>query len=362
MKVHVKPDNSVTLIENIFIDRYMPSANGEFVKLYLYLLRCAGSGHELSVSSIADFFDHTEKDVKRALSYWEKLHLLSLDYDGAGNITDIVFLNGEEADNEPESAPAQEDSSAEEVSAAMETRTPPSRTISAARKQQLAQDKEIRQLFFVAEQYLGRPLSNSMSENLIYCYDALRFDTDLIEYLLEYCAERGKTSARYVEKVAIGWYRDGITTVNAAKEQAGLYRGEYFRILAALGITGRNPVPGEITVMKRWLDEDGTDLDMICEACERCIMHTGRANLKYVDGILGKWKENGWHTLAQVRAQDKPPAAQTAPGSRGSYTGRVLSARANAGRFSQIPHREYNWSDLEARLTGKTPKTKGGTD
>ena len=359
MKVHVRPDNSVTLIENNFIDRYMPSANGEFVKLYLYLLRCAGSGHELSVSSIADFFDHTEKDVRRALSYWEKLHLLSLDYDGAGNITDIVFLSGEETPEdapEPEKAPADEETAAVPAQSAV-----PPRTISAARKQQLAQDQEIRQLFFVAEQYLGRPLSNSMSENLIYCYDALKFSTDLIEYLLEYCAERSKTSARYIEKVAIGWYRDGITTVAAAKEQSGLYRGEYFRILAALGITGRNPVPGEIAVMKRWLDEDGTDLELICEACERCILHTGRANLKYVDGILGKWKESGWHTLAQVRAQDRPPAAQSAqaqPG-RSGYTGRVPASRANASRFSQIPHREYNWSDLEARLTGKT---KGGTD
>jgi hypothetical protein len=49
IKLHIQSDSGVTLIENIFIDRYMPGANGEFVKLYLYLLRCAGTGRELSI-------------------------------------------------------------------------------------------------------------------------------------------------------------------------------------------------------------------------------------------------------------------------------------------------------------------------
>ena len=35
-----KPSQSeVTLLSNIFIDDYMPEANGEFVKVYIYLLR-----------------------------------------------------------------------------------------------------------------------------------------------------------------------------------------------------------------------------------------------------------------------------------------------------------------------------------
>ena len=50
MKLHIESVKSFTLIENKFIDEYMPSADGEFVKLYLYLLRCAGSGTEVSVS------------------------------------------------------------------------------------------------------------------------------------------------------------------------------------------------------------------------------------------------------------------------------------------------------------------------
>src|SRR5699024_6936908 len=89
MKIHTAASSGATLIQNEFIDQYMPHANGEFVKVYLYLLRCAGSGRDLSLSSIADVFDHTEKDIQRALIYWEKLQLLRLGYDRQGNLSEI---------------------------------------------------------------------------------------------------------------------------------------------------------------------------------------------------------------------------------------------------------------------------------
>ena len=65
---------NVTAVSNEFIDRYMTAANGEYVKVYLYLLR---HGEEaVTVSSIADALNHTESDVRRALSYWKEAGVL----------------------------------------------------------------------------------------------------------------------------------------------------------------------------------------------------------------------------------------------------------------------------------------------
>ena len=56
-----------TSISNIFLDEYMPGANGEYVKVYLYLLRSLGdSTRELSVIGLADVLDCTESDILRA--------------------------------------------------------------------------------------------------------------------------------------------------------------------------------------------------------------------------------------------------------------------------------------------------------
>ena len=69
-----------TVVSNTFIDTYMTAANGEYVKVFLYLLR--HEGEEVTVSAIADALDHTEADVKRALAYWEEAGLLEREGDG----------------------------------------------------------------------------------------------------------------------------------------------------------------------------------------------------------------------------------------------------------------------------------------
>ena len=39
VKIHTSDGRQVTCVPNAFIDRYMRDANGEYVKVYLYLLR-----------------------------------------------------------------------------------------------------------------------------------------------------------------------------------------------------------------------------------------------------------------------------------------------------------------------------------
>ena len=61
-----------TVVSNLFIDEYMKDANDAQIKVYLYLLRMMNAREATSVSDIADKFNHTEKDILRALKYWEK--------------------------------------------------------------------------------------------------------------------------------------------------------------------------------------------------------------------------------------------------------------------------------------------------
>ena len=85
---------AATCVPNIFIDQYMTRANGEYVKIYLYLLRCfAQPSADFSLSGLADHFDCTERDILRALKYWEKLRLFRLEYDANDNLSGIRMLN-----------------------------------------------------------------------------------------------------------------------------------------------------------------------------------------------------------------------------------------------------------------------------
>ena len=64
-----------TLVADEFIDRYMPEANGEYVKVYLYILR--HGDRQVTVVELADALNCTESDIRRALAYWERLGVLT---------------------------------------------------------------------------------------------------------------------------------------------------------------------------------------------------------------------------------------------------------------------------------------------
>lgn len=61
-----------TLLPNAFVDYYMIKANGEYVKVYIYLLRMVSNGQKFNISCLADLLELTERDICRALKYWKK--------------------------------------------------------------------------------------------------------------------------------------------------------------------------------------------------------------------------------------------------------------------------------------------------
>ena len=114
--IHSDSASSATSVSNIFIDEYMSDANGEFVKIYLYLLRLMNAPDSaFSISSIADKFEHTEKDVKRALSYWERMHLLRLEYDTDHNLTGVCLIDSASRDKTDVTGEFSENESAAEA-------------------------------------------------------------------------------------------------------------------------------------------------------------------------------------------------------------------------------------------------------
>lgn len=376
MKLHLPPDGGVTLIENVFIDQYMPRANGEYVKLYLYLLRCAGAGRDISLSSIADVFDHTEKDVRRALAYWEKLNLLQCKYDKKGSLCDILLQSGSPRETSPASSytaaaqscdyivngpeqpyiietqgrsygPEETQTSGEAWSRAEE--------LTRDRKRELTAQADIRQLIFVAEQYYSRPLSSTEQSTLLYFYDTLHFSVDLIEYLIEYCVSKGSGSIHYMEKVAQEWYRDGITTVAQAKSNSNLYNKNYFTIFNAMGIKGRNPAPAETEIMDRWLNEYDFSIEIILEACCRTIRQTHQPNFQYAGKIMEQWHKAGVHHLSDIQLLDQQHQERQKQAAQQKDKKPVRPSAPN--RFNNFTQREYDWNQLEQQLLNAQENT-----
>lgn len=334
-----KPSQSeVTLLSNIFIDDYMPEANGEFVKVYIYLLRALSTTPvSFSLEEMADHLLCTERDILRALKYWARQELLALDFTDDKSLRAIALLP-------PRSkAPASETAGSSVPKQPTPARTAP---LTPDRVRELKQNEEIIQLLYIAEQYLGKTLSPSEIQKLLFFYDGLGFSTDLIEYLLEYCVSRSHKSIRYMETVALAWAQEGISTVAEAKKTNARYSKDYYSILKALGITNRSPVETEVTLMDTWLKTYGFSLAVIQEACTRTVLQTGQASFQYADKILEGWKKKQVKSLEDIQALD----AEYKKRKQEKKQAKAPAAPASGNKFNNFQQREYNFDEYEKRL------------
>lgn len=409
--LHKENDYSTTAISNRFIDEYMTSANGEFVKIYLYLLRCMNSPDCcFSISKAADTFNHTEKDIRRALRYWEKMNLLQLEYAPDKSISGIYFLDSEPVPDKDDSvplkkafsphtaaesrkcapfpadlakkdtesahnsiasgqktgysadgslAPAQKTGYSPDDSLAAKQKTgySPDDAPATAQKPNYSADElkafqekeEIQELIFVAESYLKRPLTSTDIQTLLSWYDQLGLSTDLIVYLLEYCIAGGRSSLHYMDKVAANWKKENIKTVEQAKENAQAHSRLHYTVRKALGIQGRNLVPAESSYIERWHKVYGFGAEMIAEACSRTILAIHQPNFEYTERILASWKRQGIQCTEDIKHADAAFQAAKVT-ERAHMPARVAAKPAAPNRFNTFPQRAYNMDELEVEL------------
>lgn len=326
-----------TIVSNLFIDEYMKEANDAQLKIYLYLLRMMSAHKATSVSDIADKFNHTEKDVMRALKYWEKKRLLALEYDEGRNVTGIRLLNPDSSRTDIVPLPAVLPAAVlpEAKEAAPSPYEKPDYTLDELRE--FKNNEETAQILFVAEQYIGKPLSASEIRAILFFSDRLGFSSDLIDYLIQYCVEKGKKDFRYIEKVAVSWAEEGITTPKQAA-RARKYDKIVYDIMKALGKSS-SPTRTEAGYVTKWMKTYGFSSDIIMEACERTVLATDKHRFEYADSILTSWYKGNVHHKADIKVMDDAYSKK-----------KTVKQTSSAGQFNQFMHREYDFDALEKEI------------
>lgn len=357
---------NATLISNDFIDNYMIQANGEFVKVYLFLLRHLDDPCQtLTLSMIADCLNNTEKDILRAFRYWESQGLLKLEKDAEGHISALELNKisvSESAAAQPvqscvsaktQSAPAATPVMEKSVMERSVSETSSSKSVSkaqnAAPDKAIALDsfkaqKERKNLFFVAEQYLGRLLSPTDMDIISYLYDTKEMSASLIEYLIEYCVENNHKSIHYIKTVGKRWAEEGIHTVEEAKQQSLSYNKNCYTILNAFGIRNRAPAEPELSYIRKWTDEYGFTLDIITEAINRTMNALHQPNFEYTDRILSDWSEKQVHHLQDIVSLDV--AFQKEKAAKKSS----VCQKPAVKNMNNFERRTYDMDSLEERL------------
>ena len=358
-----------TTVSNIFIDEYMADANGAYVKVYLYLLRCLGDPSvDVSVAAVSEKLDETEKDIIKALRYWEKQKLLHILWDAEGQISSITLDpltgNSRRPDNiitlsaaEPHiETPAPAVTDIPRIRPVKETpaEVTPKPDYTTRQIAKFKQHDDFNELIDFIEERLGCTMKLSDLQTPAFLYEQLEMSAPLIRYLYEFCIYKGKTAPAYIEKVAMSWHDKNIDTVERAKSEVFSRSKDCSAIREAFGIS-RAFGAIELDMINRWKLTYGMTTDMIREACNRTLLSTGSPDFKYADSILAGWHKKGITDMTGVAAADAEHAAKA------QKSGRTASPRSGSdtssnNKFNQFPQRTYSdrdYEELERRKLGK---------
>ncbi len=284
------------------VDDFMLGINGEYIKVYLYILRNYTEG--MGIDKVADALNMLETDVFRSLKFWESKGLLGVNEEDINTKNTYKKIdnpfNYAESNKEPDLV--------REEKLVIETKDREEIDLVKAKNsidmRALNEDDDFKMLLFVAQKYLKRTFNQTDVQSLAFIYDNLNMSVELIEYLIEMCVSKDKKSLRYMEKIAIDWHRSGIDTVKAAKEVSNSYNSRVWAVMNAFGIKDRAPVKLELDFINKWFDNYAFSTDMVVEACNRTMMSLSKPSFNYTDSILTKWYDEKIRTISDIKNMD----------------------------------------------------------
>ena len=174
-------------------------------------------------------------------------------------------------------------------------------------------DGSFRGLYGEVQRLLGRSLNTEELKILLGFVRYLGMPVDVISVLVCYCKDRARQkgslrnpSLRTIEKEAYAWAERGIDTVEEAAafiQTQNVRNSRLYRLMNILQIRGRSLTAAEERYAQSWMDL-GFEEEMIAMAYERTCLNTGGLNWAYMNKILQRWHEQGFHTAEEVRGGD----------------------------------------------------------
>ena len=319
--------SNFTLVSNVFIEKYMPKARGEFIKVYLLMLKYNNSGEMGANSTIlASTLNLLESDILNALNYWNDegvIKLIPIDKMGNYNIEFIDLVEDSKSRNKEVNL----------LEALNKTST--------------------KDMLNDIERLLGRPLSPKEMTTYLSWQEEFNFSSELILILIEYCVSRGKSDYRYIEKVAIAWHDMNITSIDDAQNYIKKTEDKWIKIrhiLNYLGIKNPELMKPQQEMLEKWIIDYAFPLEVIEKACNICFQRLNRSDFKYIDGILSSWNKNNLKTLAAIENKEVDYKASQSPHNNKNFIKKT--PEVNPLKFNNFEAREYDYDSLEKKLLG----------
>ena len=272
MNIHFSPEaqkREQTPVDNLFFSEFMPDAEGEAVKVYLYgLMQCRYPS--MGDVSVAEALNLTEGAVLTAFVYWQSKGLVRILKEDP---LEVEYLTVEQ----------------------------PAVTTAVPLKYQS---------FVRALNELTAPRQFSMRElgHIYDCLEVFHLEEKAVLELVSHCMEEKgrRVSIQYISTVAKSWADAGIFTYEQARDYIANAMVRKHGAAAVLRRWSKRRLPtlDEMTMYDRWVKEWGFDDEAILAACPR-LTSTASPSFEALGDRLRELYEQNKLKAADIRADSE---------------------------------------------------------
>lgn len=278
---------SITPLPDVFFTEYLSCANGDYVKIYLYMLFLGKYGKDIKVNDLAKKLQLQLKTIQEGIKYWEEQGVITKKNTG-------YILNNLQEQELHKLYNPKITSSPEELEK------------TAKSKYRSGAIEDINNKFFQGV------MSPSWYSDIDLWFKKYQFDEEVMIALFQYCFDRSALHRNYIQAVADGWSQSKIKTFNDLE----LYYDKQEK-LKTIGKTiskklnlSRPLSQYEEGYISRWNIDYGYNFDIIELALKRTTSKSS-FNFDYIDKILTDWHDRNLKSPTDVQnylAQSKTQA------------------------------------------------------
>ncbi len=304
MKIKVDFNGQCILVPSGPVLDKLGEADGTKLRVLLFVL----ANPAAEASYVCDTLNITPKSLSNALSFWEEAGVLHIE-------ENELSAKKAGAAQGAKSRSKKDDKSGALHKDADGGNVTVSRPKPVARAAQLPHytseqvtsyvnaHAEVGDLLVSCQQYMGKMFNIAEVEIVVGLLDYLHLDSAYILLLFSHCQKMEKKSLRYIEKLAIGLFDDGIMDYEEldAHLQAIEDASKIEKQLRRLFGTGRRALTAkEKDAFSKWGGKWKMPYELIEKAYEITVENTGGISIPYCNAVLEKWYQSGYTTLEQV--------------------------------------------------------------
>lgn len=288
-----KETNGVFLMPRCAIE-HLNGAKKTELKVLVYLF---ANIDNFSVEKASETLGESADSIMSALSYWR----------GTGIITEKETNNYTCVKDEQNNIAVESTKASDKASLSRGERGYSTSEIAHARKN----DSDFSYLVDYVEKVTGELMNSSKQGDLLYLYDNLGMQCDVIMGITAHCVSEDKRKIRYIVKTAEGIHNDGVRTskelesyINAKNK----YKEFSTFVKKLIGAGDRAFTASEEKTVKKWESELCVSRELVEYAYERTVSLISKPSLPYMSKIIEGWHNEGINTVEQAKQQSEGKA------------------------------------------------------